>query len=181
MRFYFRYFALELCQGSLDQLFLPDNDPQKYIGPRIPHNFAVLLQLALGLAYIHSKNLIHRDIKPENVLIHIDSTGDKITLKWAYFGLSKSMNERGSCTLSGVKGTKNWLAPELLQLCQVQTSGQQRGTVKSDVFAEGLVFAYILLIGKHPYGSDVYEIQTNIVNKEPINMEGNKFLLCTER
>ena len=147
----------------------------------MPHNFPLLLQLALGLAYIHSKELIHRDIKPENVLIHIDSTGDKITLKWAYFGLSKSMNERGSCTLSGVKGTKNWLAPELLQLCQVQTSGQQRGTVKSDVFAEGLVFAYILLIGKHPYGSDVYEIQTNIVNKEPINMEGNKFLLCTER
>ena len=152
MRFYFRYFALELCQGSLDQLFLPDNDPRKYKGPRIPHNFAVLLQLALGLAYIHSKNLIHRDIKPENVLIHIDSTGDKITLKWADFGLSKSVNERGTCALS------YWLAPELL-LLEAQTNGQLRGTVKSDVFAEGLVFAYILLIGKHPYGSDVYEIQ----------------------
>ena len=87
------------------------------------------------------------------------------------------MNERGSCTLSGVNGTKNWLAPELLQLRQEQTNEHLRGTVKSDVLAEGLVFAYILLIGKHPYGSDVYEIQKNIVNKEPINMEGNKFLL----
>ena len=159
----------------MDQLFLPENHPKKYKGPRMPHSFALLLQLALGLAYIHSKNLIHRDIKPENVLIHIDSTGgghDKITLKWADFGLSKSVNERGTCPLS------YWLAPERL-LLEAQTNG--RDTVKSDVFAEGLVFAYIILQGKHPYGSYNREIQTNIANRKPNNMEGNKLLLCTDR
>jgi serine/threonine protein kinase len=71
--------------------------------------------LASGLEYIHSKKLIHRDIKPENVLISIDSTTELVTIKWADFGLSKFVNERGTFTLSGIKGTTNYFAPELLK------------------------------------------------------------------
>ena len=76
----------------------------------LPHDSTVFLQLAEGLGYIHSKNLIHQDIKPQNVLISVDSKG-KITMKLADFGLSKSVNERGSNTTnSGLKGTNKWLA-----------------------------------------------------------------------
>jgi serine/threonine protein kinase len=77
---------------------------------------------------------------------------------------------------SGIKGTRNWLAPELLKLIsQFQQSEQPRSTVKSDVFAMGLVFAYLLLDGQHlyVYGSDDFKIPTNILDDDPVNEEEN--------
>ncbi len=172
-----RYFALELCAASLDQIFLDPNDPKKYKGPKLPHHSTACSQLASGLDYIHSKKLIHRDIKPANVLISIvDSTTGQVKMKWADFGLSRSVNERGTFTInSGIKGTKNWYAPELLKLSsQSEQSEQSRGTVKSDVFAQGLVFAYLLLDGQHLYGND-YEISVNIMADNPVNIESKIF------
>ena len=165
---------MELCEASLDQIFLDANHPQKYNGPKLPHHFTIFLQLAEGLEYIHSKNLIHRDIKPGNVLIYIDSTDGKITMKWADFGLSRSVNERGTYAMSsGIKGTRNWYAPELLKLItEFQQSIERRGTVKSDVYALGLVFAYLLLNGKHLYGSNEIEIMANIVANKQVNING---------
>jgi serine/threonine protein kinase len=131
--------------------------------------------LAEGLEYIHSKNLIHRDIKPGNVLIYVDSTDDKITMKWADFGLSRSVNERGTYSMSsGIKGTRNWYAPELLILMTPfqQSIQTRRGTVKSDVYALGLVFAYLLLNGQHLYGSNEIEIMANIVANKQVNING---------
>ncbi len=162
---------MELCAASLDQIYLDTNHPQKYNGPNLPHHFTVFLQLAEGLEYIHSKNLIHRDIKPGNVLIYVDSTDGQITMKLADFGLSKSVNERGSYTMrSGVKGTNKWLAPELLLILMENAEILRRGTVKSDVFALGLVFVYLLLKGHHLYGSNEIAIINNIVANKQVNI-----------
>jgi serine/threonine protein kinase len=49
----------------------------------LPDHFTAILQLALGLEYLHSQKLIHRDIKPENVVIWESDAG--ITMKWAYY------------------------------------------------------------------------------------------------
>ena len=163
---------MELCAASLDQIFLETYHPRKYDGPELPHHFTVFLQLAEGLEYIHSKKLIHRDIKPGNVLIYVDSTDGKITMKLADFGLSKLVNERGSYTMSGVKGTYTYLAPELLLLKLMENEKKLgRGTVKSDVFALGLVFVYLLLDGQHLYGSNEIEITANIVANKKVNIK----------
>jgi serine/threonine protein kinase len=174
---------MELCAASLDQVFLEDGDPRKYNGPKLPHHLVVFLQLALGLEYIHSKNLIHRDIKPQNVLISVDSNGDKVTMKWADFGLCRFVNERGTYTMtSEIKGTINWYAPELLKLySQLSNTIQRpRGTVKSDVFVLALVFGYLLLEGRHLYGLG-FEIPTNIMNNILVNMEGKFTCLTAEK
>jgi serine/threonine protein kinase len=164
---------LELCAASLDQIFLDANHPQKYNGPKLPHPSTVFLQLAEGLEYIHSKNLIHRDIKPGNVLIYVDSTDGQITMKLADFGLSKSVNGRGSYTMnSGVKGTFTYLAPELLQKLMQNEEILGRGTIKSDVFALGLVFVFLLLKGHHLYGSNEIAIINNIVANKQVNING---------
>jgi serine/threonine protein kinase len=166
---------LELCVASLDQIFLEPENPRKYKGPELPNHLEIFLQLAEGLEYIHSKNLFHRDIKPANVLISTDDQ-QKVTMKLADFGLSKSVNERGTCSMnSGVKGTNNWLAPELLKSIANEEPQQGRGTVKSDVFALGLVFGYLLLKGEHLYGKR-HEINENILDNKPVNMK-SKFLL----
>ncbi len=165
---------MELCVASLDQIFLEPENPRKYKGPELPNHLEIFFQLASGLEYIHSENLFHRDIKPANVLISTDDQ-QKVTMKLADFGLSKSVNERGTCSMnSGVKGTNKWLAPELLKSI-ANEEPQGRGTVKSDVFALGLVFGYLLLEGEHLYGNG-HEIDENISENNPVNMKG-KYLL----
>ena len=100
-------------------------------------------------------------------------------MKWADFGLSKPVNHRGSYTMSGVRGTFDWLAPELLKLLdEAETTEdervtEQRGTIQTDVFAEGLVFGYYLMGGVHPFGSPV-QIAANILKKKPVNLPSKK-------
>ena len=159
---------MELCAASLDQLFLKSGDPRKYKGPALPPHLTVFLQLASGLEHIHSKKLFHRDIKPANVLISVDPA-KLVTIKWADFGLSKFVNERGTCTLSGIKGTTNYFSPELLR-SSGKSKGSGRGTVKSDIFSFALVIGYLLLNGQHLYGSNI-EIPTNILKKNQVNMD----------
>ncbi len=163
---------LELCEASLEKLFFKDDDPKKYRGP-MPSENQVFLQLAKGLEHIHEMKLIHRDLKPQNVLIYVRSDRKKVTMKWADFGLSKPVNERGTCSMSEVKGTLNWLAPEILKLLNDETENDEkkRVTVMSDVFAEGLVFGYYLLGGQHPYGSHI-QIMQNILGNNPVNLNG---------
>ena len=173
-----RYYALELCSASLEKLYLKDGDPKKYCGPIIPDE-DMLLQLAMGLQYIHENNLVHRDLKPENVLIWVDKTQDdnqlvQVIMKWADFGLSKGTNERGSFSMSGIRGTNIWFAPEILAMFKSDKNAEiaklPRGTVKSDVFSEGLTFSYILLQGEHPYGSPT-SIVHNISQNNAVNLK----------
>ena len=99
-------------------------------------------------------------------------------MKWADFALSKRVNERGTFTISGIRGTLDWLAPELLKLLndgdfQDESEEQQRGTIQTDVFAEGLVFGYYLTDGLHPFGSPV-QIAANILTNKPVNLSSKK-------
>jgi serine/threonine protein kinase len=142
----------------------------------MPSENQVFLQLAKGLAHIHQMGFIHRDINPKNILIYERSDKKEVTIKWADFGLSKPVNERGTFTMSGVRGTFDWFAPEILDIyIRLEDSGSStpphRGTIKSDVFAEGLVFGYYLLGGQHPYGSHI-QITQNILGNNPVNLIG---------
>ncbi|XP_057365474.1 calcium-dependent protein kinase 2-like [Daphnia carinata] len=176
----FMYYALELCNASLDQVFLNSDDPKKYKGP-MPRQIEVFHQLATGLAYIHSKNLIHRDIKPNNVLIKRSPGQDEKTIiKLADFGLAKKVTERGSYSWTGREGTRNWYAPEVLHLFlnknkkkEDEEAEKKRGTVKSDVFVLGLVFGYLFLEGEHLFGSSEKEneIHDNIIGGRAVNMK----------
>lgn len=150
----------------------------------MPPREEVLYQLATGLEYIHKMGMLHRDIKPENVLIWVNpKKEEEVLMKWADFGLSKRVNERGSFSISEVRGTNHWLAPELLKILMQEeestevaegstSSSRQRGTVKSDVFAEGLIFGYFYLDGEHIFGNihSQTDITMNIMKNNPANI-----------
>ncbi len=156
---------LELCAGTLEQFI-----KKEYTGP-MPSEREVLYQIACGVHYIHSMmQLIHRDIKPDNILI---SCTDPVVMKISDFGMSKPTSSRGTFDLSsGIKGTENWMAPEILVLVDSNQNelAKERATVKSDIFALGCVFFYFLKEGIHPFGNGVL-IPANILQFKPVNKE----------
>ncbi len=131
----------------------------------------VLLQLTQALEYIHSKNVIHRDIKPENILV--SNNKDSVKMKWADFGHSKLTNQRGSTSMSGARGTKAWLAKEIIPYFYTNGLGG-RCSKNSDIFAAGCVFFYFLTRGIHPFGEEIWldTIELNILSENIVNESG---------
>ncbi|XP_037489270.1 serine/threonine-protein kinase STY13-like [Triticum dicoccoides] len=66
------------------------------------------LDLARGLAYLHSKDIVHRDVKAENMLL--DAKG---TLKIADFGVAR-VQAKNPGEMTGMTGTPGYMAPEVI-------------------------------------------------------------------
>ncbi|KAI5054662.1 hypothetical protein GOP47_0029807 [Adiantum capillus-veneris] len=84
---------------------------------------------ARGLAYLHGESrerIFHLDIKPQNILLD-----DKFVAKLSDFGLSKQLDRARSRTMTSMRGTPGYLAPEWL----LQTAVSD----KSDVYSFGMV------------------------------------------
>ncbi|EFX73522.1 hypothetical protein DAPPUDRAFT_325040 [Daphnia pulex] len=129
----FGYIVLERCAASLQDYYIKEGFTRKYKGP-MPTDEQVLFQLANGLEYIHSKKILHRDISPANILISLTKP---VEMKWSGFGSSKPVNERGSCSLSGLRGTDNWMSPEQLRIMMKseENADHGRGSIKRSPLA----------------------------------------------
>ena len=90
----------------------------------------VMLQIAQGLQFMHSKSVLHRDLKPENILVV--SPGN---IKIADYGWATSLEDKN--TLYGVCGTVAYCAPEALKPDEIHTPGL-------DVYSLGAIF-YLML------------------------------------
>jgi serine/threonine protein kinase len=145
---------LELCAASL-----ADYISGKYNGP-MPSQRDSLIDMAQGVRYIHSMNLIHRDIKPDNVLIYVK---DKVLLKISDFGCSKQSCDGEFSMSSQISGNQNYLAPEILEVInRDESSSDTKMTNASDVFALGCTFYKFLTKGHHPFGRR-FSIASNIL------------------
>ncbi|GMK57162.1 hypothetical protein CspeluHIS016_0310020 [Cutaneotrichosporon spelunceum] len=94
-------------------------------------------QVADGLAYLHTKDIIHRDIKPENLFIGLGGE-----VKIGDFGWSVHSPTGSQRTLCG---TPSYLSPEMVL-------GMPHGK-SVDIWALG-VLAYELVVGKEPFEAD---------------------------
>ncbi|KAG0263435.1 copper transport protein ctr1 [Actinomortierella ambigua] len=91
-------------------------------------------EIARGLAYMHSENILHRDLKSANVLMtrHLE-------VRLCDFGLATVKTTSASKSFAddtavggGLKGTLRWMAPEVLDLRPAYST-------KSDIYALGMV------------------------------------------
>jgi len=138
----------------------------------------IVLGIARGLAYAHSKGIIHRDIKPQNILVTPDGT-PKIT-DW---GMSKVMGAVIVPTLTGF--SLSYAAPE-------QVSPQKYGDTdqRTDIYQLGTLF-FELMTGRVPFeGDEIGRVSSRIASEEPtrpseINPEAGEvepiILKCIEK
>lgn len=142
------FVVMELCKKNLSQYIAEDFQQ--------PVKFDVFLslfnQLLDVLEYVHKKSIIHQNINPDNILIGGDG---KIRL----LGFQFTEDERNQ---DGHHIGGFW-SPEMYQR-------DVKLTKASDMFQAGLVAAYIITRGQHPFGSDPYEWSYNIKNNTNVDL-----------
>ncbi len=117
--------------------------------------------------------MVHRDIKPENILISCGGPNAVAVFKICDLGFTKPLSEDGVHYVlsSGLKGTEDYMAPEILLLRNMDKSelNQSKCTKATDTFAAGCTIFYFLTKGKHPFGIG-HQIQENILEDKPVNL-----------
>lgn len=103
----------------------------------------ILKQVAEGLSYAHSLNVVHRDIKPDNIFILSDG---RVVL--TDFGIARIADlEATNITKTGVMlGTLAYVSPEQLQ-------NAKKVDHRADIFSLGVV-SYEALCGELPFTGD---------------------------
>jgi serine/threonine protein kinase/DNA-binding beta-propeller fold protein YncE len=110
-------------------------------GKMTPEEYHLILkQVAEGLAYAHSLNVVHRDVKPDNIFIMQDGR-----VKLTDFGIARTVDyEQTHLTKTGVMlGTLAYVSPEQLQ-------DAKNVDHRADIFSLGVV-SYESLCGKLPF------------------------------
>ncbi|XP_074579918.1 RAF-like serine/threonine-protein kinase 24 [Curcuma longa] len=101
----------------------------------------IAMDVAIGMEYLHSRNVVHFDLKCDNLLVNLKDSSRPIC-KVCDFGLSKM--KLHTMVSGGVRGTLPWMAPELLYISSNKVSE------KIDVYSFGIVM-WEILTGKEPY------------------------------
>jgi len=118
----------------------------------------LMVLLCRAIEFIHSRGILHRDIKPANIMVCREPEGQDQTIKLMDFGLS----DFHSAERLKLKGTLNFLAPELIQLqhgeethlskmeSDISTFDDPSGIIygeldyRVDIYAAGITFYSLL-------------------------------------
>ncbi len=157
------YVAMELVEGQTLRAWADPVRPWREVVP-------VLVEVARGLAAVHSAGVVHRDIKPDNVVVGADGRA-----RLADFGLARAGTTPAPTTTvepalaagtpaSVVAGTPAYMAPEVLRGGAADRA--------SDQFSLG-VLAYEVLAGRRPFaGSTWASLLETIEQREPAQLRG---------
>ncbi|KAL8457887.1 hypothetical protein ACS0TY_035664 [Phlomoides rotata] len=141
-------YCAEMSKRALVYDFMPNGSLDKYIYSQDRVNsldwqtkYKITIGVARGIEYLHRGcdiQILHFDIKPHNILLD-----DKFIPKISDFGLAKVYStEKKTVTLTAVRGTIGYVAPELIN------RGFGRVSYKADVYSFGMLLIEIVCLNK---------------------------------
>ncbi|MFM7073231.1 MAG: protein kinase domain-containing protein, partial [Planctomycetota bacterium] len=130
------FYAMKHVKGTPWDKLLPKKS--------VVENVEILLKVADGVAFAHSRGVVHRDLKPENVMI--GEFGEVLVMDW---GLALSLDVPAAEVAMG--GTPAYMAPEMT------VGPMEQIDETSDVYLLGAIL-YEIVTGLRPHtGSTVME------------------------
>ncbi|KAF8594982.1 kinase-like protein [Ceratobasidium sp. AG-I] len=141
-----------MFQGHLGMVspWMENGNLQKYLeaNPEVERD-SLCVQLAEGVAYLHSIDMVHGDLKALNVLVSPEGV---LKINDFDHSILANMTLRFSQSSKNGGGTLRWMAPELLNLVsdQVNATPTQTRNKQTDMYAFGMTLLEIVT-GRIPY------------------------------
>jgi serine/threonine-protein kinase len=149
------YLAMELVEGKPIDVFCRER------ALSIPACLQLVLQVARGVAFAHSRLVVHRDLKPNNILVADDGSVHLLDFGIAKLLAGDTAKSTHLTQLSGRALTLDYAAPE-------HVKGEPVGT-SADVYSLAVV-TYELVTGSRPYrltGTTAAELERAITTAQP--------------
>jgi serine/threonine protein kinase len=140
--------VMEFCANGSLAIYIRQNKGK--IG--FSRKLRILLDVARGMRFLHSNNVIHRDLKCENVLLD-----NNMVAKVADFGLSRKSAH--GVKMTTMVGSPAYMAPELV--------ANEFYDEKIDVFSFAIVMFELYTESLEPYGPAPFGVELK-VSKNPL-------------
>ena len=117
------YIAMEYSElGDLNDYMVQEK-------PELGQRLAFMIDMAMGVNYLHTQSIIHRDLKPENILL--SNVSDQVICKITDFGVSRIKLSKYDKFRTYI-GSYPYMAPEI--------TGEKDYSNEVDTFALGLLY-----------------------------------------
>ncbi|KAL3499258.1 hypothetical protein ACH5RR_038351 [Cinchona calisaya] len=146
------FLVMELMHKNLRKCIEENCGQRKRIPFSVPVAVDIMLQIARGLEYLHSRKVYHGELNPSNILLRArhSSTDGYFQAKLTGFGLN-SIKSYARSSHSSVDPVI-WYAPEVLaEQEQPGKKGNAKYSEKADVYSFGML-CFEILTGKVPFG-----------------------------
>lgn len=148
---------MELMSKNLSKYISEMSSTKRKILFPLPIAVEIMLQIARGMEYLHSKKVYHGELNPTNILLKSrDNSSDYTCVKISGFCQPSSKTSKQSPRSSNQTDKDCWYAPEVLaELDQMSPSKSRSSkfTEKADVYSFAII-CFQLLSGKVPFEDD---------------------------